>query len=175
MYVDIDTDSLVNGDDVVCIFDLDNTTVNKFTNEFLNKMQAEGKIEYLVSDIPKCFILMKIYKQNIVGRYTKHIVKYITRSIVNTYYFNDKYIEDYRKYIVGNSNESHMICVLIQFLNFIGEASAYIQLLKGFKCNKKVNRDIPGFESIIMFDKIVDDVILHHKELYQRFYSILLY
>ena len=29
------------------------------TNEFLNKMQAEGKIEYLVSDIPKSFILMK--------------------------------------------------------------------------------------------------------------------
>ena len=57
MYVDIDTDSLVNGDDVVGIFDLDNTTVNKFTNEFLNKMQAEGKIEYLVSDIPKSFIL----------------------------------------------------------------------------------------------------------------------
>lgn len=59
MYIDIDTDSLVNGDDVVGIFDLDNTTVNKFTNEFLNKMQAEGKIEYLVSDIPKSFILMK--------------------------------------------------------------------------------------------------------------------
>lgn len=59
MYVDIDTDSLVNGDDVVGIFDLDNTTINKFTNEFLNKMQAEGKIEYLVSDIPKSFILMK--------------------------------------------------------------------------------------------------------------------
>ena len=59
MYVDIDTDSLVNGDDVVGIFDLDNTTVNKFTNEFLNKMQAEGKIEYLVSAIPKSFILMK--------------------------------------------------------------------------------------------------------------------
>ncbi len=59
MYVDIDTDSLVNGDDVVGIFDLDNTTVNKFTNEFLNKMQAEGKIEYLVSDNPKSFILMK--------------------------------------------------------------------------------------------------------------------
>ena len=59
MYVDIDTDSLVNGDDVVGIFDLDNTTVNKFTNEFLNKMRAEGKIEYLVSDIPKSFILMK--------------------------------------------------------------------------------------------------------------------
>ena len=59
MYVDIDTDSLVNGDDVVGIFDLDNTTVNKFTNVFLYKMQAEGKIEYLVSDIPKSFILMK--------------------------------------------------------------------------------------------------------------------
>ncbi len=40
------------------IFDLDNTTTNKFTNDFLNTLQKENKITYLVSDIPKSFILM---------------------------------------------------------------------------------------------------------------------
>ena len=37
---------------------LDNTTTNKFTNDFLNQKQKENKITYLVSDIPKSFILM---------------------------------------------------------------------------------------------------------------------
>ena len=59
MYIDIFTDFLVDSRDVVGIFDLDNTTTNKFTNDFLNNMQKEGKITYLVSDIPKSFILMK--------------------------------------------------------------------------------------------------------------------
>ena len=59
MYIQIGGDMAVRRHTIIGIFDLDNTTVNKFTNEFLNKMQAEGKIEYLVSDIPKSFILMK--------------------------------------------------------------------------------------------------------------------
>jgi len=58
MYIDIFTDFMVDSDDIVGIFDLDNTTTNKFTNEFLNTLQKENKITYLVSDIPKSFILM---------------------------------------------------------------------------------------------------------------------
>ena len=58
MYVDIGTDFLVKSSDIIGIFDLDNTTTNKFTNDFLNQKQKEDKITYLVSDIPKSFILM---------------------------------------------------------------------------------------------------------------------
>lgn len=58
MYIDIFTDFLVDSERVVGIFDLDNTTTNKFTNDFLNKLQKENKITYLVSDIPKSFVLM---------------------------------------------------------------------------------------------------------------------
>lgn len=58
MYVDIFTDYLVNSHDVVGIFDLDNTTTNKYTNDFLNSLREKGKVKYLVSDIPKSFILM---------------------------------------------------------------------------------------------------------------------
>lgn len=58
MYVEIFNDFLIDSNDVVGIFDLDNTTTNKFTNDFLNKLQKENKITYLISDIPKSFILM---------------------------------------------------------------------------------------------------------------------
>ena len=58
MYIEIFTDYLIKSENVVGIFDLDNTTTNKFTNDFLNQKQKEDKITYLVSDIPKSFILM---------------------------------------------------------------------------------------------------------------------
>ena len=58
MYVEIFTDFMVDSDKVTGIFDLDNTTTNKFTTDFLNQKQKEGKITYLISDIPKSFVLM---------------------------------------------------------------------------------------------------------------------
>ena len=60
MYLDIDTDYLINTKDIVGIFDLDNTTTTtSFTNNFLNEKQRENKVVYLVKDIPKSFILTK--------------------------------------------------------------------------------------------------------------------
>ena len=58
MYVEIFTDFMVDSEKVVGILDLDNTTTNKFTNDFLNEKQKEGKITYVISDIPKSFVLM---------------------------------------------------------------------------------------------------------------------
>lgn len=59
MYIDISTDFLINSDDIIGIFDLDNTTTaSRYTQEFLNTLQGENKIVYLVNDIPKSFILM---------------------------------------------------------------------------------------------------------------------
>ena len=58
MYLSIGNDMAVRDTSIIGIFDLDNTTTNKFTNDFLNQKQKENKITYLVSDIPKSFILM---------------------------------------------------------------------------------------------------------------------
>lgn len=58
MYIDIFGDQVVDTRHIVGIFDLDNTTTNRFTNDFLNTKQRENKVKYLVSDIPKSFILM---------------------------------------------------------------------------------------------------------------------
>lgn len=60
MYIDIATDFLVKDSDIVGIFDLDNTTTaGKHTMNFLNEKQKEGKVTYLIKDIPKSFVVMK--------------------------------------------------------------------------------------------------------------------
>ena len=58
MYVDIGTDFLVKNSDIIGIFDLDNTTTTTgYTNNFLNEKQKQGKVVYLVKDLPKSFVL----------------------------------------------------------------------------------------------------------------------
>ena len=60
MYIDIATDFLVRDSDIVGIFDLDNTTTaGRHTMNFLNEKQKEGKVTYLIKDIPKSFVVMK--------------------------------------------------------------------------------------------------------------------
>ena len=58
MYIDIATDFLIDEKDIVGIFDLDNTTAaGKHTINFLNEKQKEGKVPYLIKDIPKSFVV----------------------------------------------------------------------------------------------------------------------
>ena len=58
MYIDIATDFLIVEKDIVGIFDLDNTTAaGKHTINFLNEKQKEGKVTYLIKDIPKSFVV----------------------------------------------------------------------------------------------------------------------
>ena len=57
MYIDIATDFLIDREDIVGIFDLDNTTINSHTRNFLNESQKKNKVVYLVKDIPKSFVL----------------------------------------------------------------------------------------------------------------------
>ena len=60
MYIDIATDFLIKDSDIVGIFDLDNTTTaGKNTMNFLNEKQKQGKVTYLIKDIPKSFVVTK--------------------------------------------------------------------------------------------------------------------
>ena len=60
MYIDIATDFLIDEEEIVGIFDLDNTTAaGKHTINFLNEKQKEGKVTYLIKDIPKSFVVTK--------------------------------------------------------------------------------------------------------------------
>ncbi len=58
MYIDIATDFLIDEKNIVGIFDLDNTTAaGRHTINFLNNLQKQNKVIYLIKDIPKSFIL----------------------------------------------------------------------------------------------------------------------
>ena len=57
MYLHIGSETIVSEDSLIGIFDLDNTSVSKFTREFLRARQQEGTVVTVAEDIPKSFVL----------------------------------------------------------------------------------------------------------------------
>ena len=57
MYLYLGGDAVVRGDDVVGIFDMDNTTISKHTREFLNSAEKNGEVVTTTWDIPKAFVV----------------------------------------------------------------------------------------------------------------------
>ena len=47
----------VRSEDIVGIFDIDNTTVSRVTRDFLTKAQKNESVEYATVEIPKSFIV----------------------------------------------------------------------------------------------------------------------
>ncbi|MBQ3593108.1 MAG: DUF370 domain-containing protein [Clostridia bacterium] len=68
MYVHIGGDRVISDKDIIGIFDMDNTTVSKNTRKnatslMLEKAQREGRVETVMDDIPKSFVVTenKVY------------------------------------------------------------------------------------------------------------------
>lgn len=63
MFVNIGGDKLVYVNDIVGVFDFDNTTQSKITQKFLFRCEKEQKSENAVTDIPLSFVLTddKVY------------------------------------------------------------------------------------------------------------------
>ncbi|MFI3168843.1 MAG: DUF370 domain-containing protein [Faecalibacterium sp.] len=57
MYLHLGRDYVVNTEDIIGIFDLENTTVSKKTREFLSYAQQNAAVVPLSEDIPKSFIV----------------------------------------------------------------------------------------------------------------------
>lgn len=57
MYLHLGRDVVVSTNDILGIFDLDNSTVKKSTRDFLEKMQRRGEIVDVSEELPKSFIL----------------------------------------------------------------------------------------------------------------------
>ncbi|HIR60597.1 MAG TPA: DUF370 domain-containing protein, partial [Candidatus Faecivivens stercoravium] len=53
MYLHIGSETIVSEESLIGIFDLDNTSVSKFTREFLRARQQEGTVVTVAEDIPK--------------------------------------------------------------------------------------------------------------------------
>ncbi len=57
MYVNIGADKMIFCDDIVGVFDLDNTTTSKITRSFLQRCEKDKKSENAVTDIPHSFVV----------------------------------------------------------------------------------------------------------------------
>lgn len=57
MYIHLGNKKSIREKDIIGIFDMDNATMSKVTQKFLNKKQKEGKLITTVDEIPKSLIL----------------------------------------------------------------------------------------------------------------------
>lgn len=59
MYLHLGNETAVAFDDIVGIFDMDNTTVSAGTRRFLAAAQKNGSITDVTEDLPKSFIVVR--------------------------------------------------------------------------------------------------------------------
>lgn len=57
MYLYLGNDIVINTDDIVGVFDMDNTTISKDTRKFLNLSEKNGQIINVSYELPKSFIV----------------------------------------------------------------------------------------------------------------------
>jgi peroxiredoxin len=57
MYLHLGKETVITFDNIVGIFDLDNTTISKTTREYLNKAEKEKEVITVSTELPKSFIV----------------------------------------------------------------------------------------------------------------------
>ena len=59
MYLHIGQSTVINGKEIVGIYDLDNVTVQKSSREFLAAAEEKGEVKNVATDIPRSFIVCR--------------------------------------------------------------------------------------------------------------------
>ena len=57
MFLHIGEDTLIRDKEIIGIFDMDTSTVNKATRDYLKKAEQEKRVVYVIYDLPKCFVV----------------------------------------------------------------------------------------------------------------------
>lgn len=57
MYLYLGQNTVVRTEQVLGVFDLDNSTVSKHTRSFLNRAQKEGRVVNVSAELPKSFVV----------------------------------------------------------------------------------------------------------------------
>ncbi len=67
MYIHIGGNISVDEKDIIGVFDIEKTSVNKDVNEYLSRLQKQGKIYYVSYEMPKSFVVCKklVYVTNV--------------------------------------------------------------------------------------------------------------
>lgn len=59
MYLYLGGDTAIKSDRIIGIFDMDTSTVNKATRDYLSKAEKEKRVVYVNYDLPKSFVVCK--------------------------------------------------------------------------------------------------------------------
>ncbi len=59
MYLHLGQNTVITTQEIVGVFDMDNTTVSKTTRDFLSQAEKNGRVKYVSYDLPKSFIVTK--------------------------------------------------------------------------------------------------------------------
>ncbi len=57
MYLHLGGDTVVSTDDLIGIFDIENTTIGKATRDFLSRSEREGRVLNVSYELPRSFSL----------------------------------------------------------------------------------------------------------------------
>ena len=57
MYLHVGNETIVIERNIIGIFDLENTSVSKFTRDYLRKKQEENRVVNVTNEIPKSFVV----------------------------------------------------------------------------------------------------------------------
>ena len=76
MYLQIGTEDFIKTEDIIGIFDLDNTTVSKASRDYLNFAEKQGLSKTVSFDLPKSFIVTEEK-----GKRTVYISPYSTNTL----------------------------------------------------------------------------------------------
>lgn len=76
MFLHLGQNTVISQEDIIGIFDLDNTTVSKKTRDFLAKKEKEGRVVNVSYELPKSFVICE--DKN------KEITVYITQISTST-------------------------------------------------------------------------------------------
>ena len=67
MYIHIGGEVTLPSNKIIGIFDIEKTSVNKDVNDYLKKLQKQGRIYYVSYDMPKSFVVTeeRVYITNV--------------------------------------------------------------------------------------------------------------
>ena len=57
MYIYLGGDTAISTSDIIGVFDMDTSTVNKATRDYLSKAEKDNKIVYVNYELPKSFVV----------------------------------------------------------------------------------------------------------------------
>lgn len=131
-----------------------------------------------ILSIKKYFVVkMGIQKRDVMG--VKRNLIYIKNMLIYTHMLNPEYVEDYKKCVLSNKQQQRCLHMCKEFLAFtsISNASLYYNSFKNVHIKKIKNpRDIPCYESVILFDMLVRKFIdTESMKMKIKYYPILLW